>query len=194
VTNLCRWQDFYTRAGGPMRFGGEASYRLAASFLKDCASIEDWGAGACWLRQYVYEYGPPGRDHPPRYVSIDGSGPHVDVLIDLVDYHSECEGICLRHVLEHDENWQIILGNALESFRKRLIIVLSTGLEESDTELSFNERIGVPNIALCRGQVQEILAGYSHTILEFGHETAIFVSADGVEHKKAVAVALKAAE
>jgi hypothetical protein len=177
MTNLCRWHDFYDKAAGPVRFGQDRSYRIAAAFLKDCDHVQDWGCGTGWLRQYVQG----------EYFGIDGSGPHADEWADLVEYKSEAEGICLRHVLEHNDDWRVILANALGSFRRRLVIVLSTGLADEDVELSFNKRIGVPDIALCRGEFESACKALSHTIIvEPDGETFVFVSAKGVAHKRAV--------
>jgi hypothetical protein len=180
MTNLCRWHDFYEKSAGPVRFGRDRSYRIAAEFLNDCATVEDWGAGTCWLRQYVRG----------QYLGIDGSGPHAQLWMDLVDYKSECQGICLRHVLEHNDDWRVILTNALGSFRKRLVIVLSTGLADEDTELSFDERIGVPDIALCRRELALALSKFSFSII-VEQETFIFVSAKVTGHERAVERAMK---
>jgi hypothetical protein len=180
VTNLCRWHDFYEQSAGPVRFGRDRSYRIAAGFLNDCDTVEDWGAGTCWLRQYIHGH----------YLGIDGSGPHAGLWADLVDYKSQCQGICLRHVLEHNDEWRTILANALGSFRKRLVIVLSTGLADEDVELSFDERIGVPDIALCRDELQTMLEALPHTII-VEHETFIFVSAKKAGHIAAVDRAMK---
>jgi hypothetical protein len=178
MTNLCRWHDFYEKASGPQRFGHDRSYRIAAAFLKDCATVQDWGCGACWLRQYVDD---------ERYLGIDGSGPHAQLWMDLVDYRSECQGICLRHVLEHNDDWRAILANALASFRKRMVIVLSTGLADHDVELSFDDRIGVPDIALSRSELALQLSKFSFTIIEEPDgETFIFVSRRAAGHDKAV--------
>jgi len=182
MTNLCRWHDFYEKAQGPQRFGGDRSYRIAAAFLKGCAIVQDWGCGACWLRQYV----------DGEYLGIDGSGPHAQLWRDLVDYRSEAQGICLRHVLEHNDDWRIILANAVQSFTKRMVIVLSTPLSDNEVELSFDDRIGVPDIALCRGELIDMLGAKASTIVESGTETFVFVSARKVGHDKAVDAALQA--
>ena len=185
MTNLSKWHDFYTNASGPIRFGNERSYRVAAEFLKDCATVQDWGCGTCWLRQYIHG----------EYLGIDGSGPHVDEWADLVEYTSEAEGICLRHVLEHNDDWRLILANALASMRKRLVIVLSVPLADEDIELSFNEYNSAPHISLCQSELMEMVfkapakTVARGSIVELGSETCVFVSVD-VEHDKAVEAAL----
>ena len=186
MTNLCKWHDFYMKASGPVCFGGDRSYRIAGEFLKDCSRVEDWGAGTCWLRQYI----------AGEYVGIDGSGPHVEVMADLVDYTSEVEGICLRHVLEHNDEWRAILTNALGSMRKRLVIILSVPLAETDTEVSFDESVGMPHISLCQKELMEMVMklppakdAVRADITQIGTETYVFVSMD-VEHEQAVAKAV----
>jgi hypothetical protein len=49
-------------------------------------------------------------------------------MADLTEYVSECEGIVLRHVLEHSYEWTKILDCAVASFTRRLIVILFTPL------------------------------------------------------------------
>jgi hypothetical protein len=100
-------------------YGGRGSYQIAGAFLSSCLTVEDWGCG----------YG-TFRDHctAQRYIGVDGSlSPAADRLVDLLTYRSSVEGILLRHVLEHNPTgWDHILRNAVESFSKRLVLVIFT--------------------------------------------------------------------
>ena len=97
--------------------------------LETCQSIEDWGCGMAWARRHV----PEG-----RYKGIDGSpaaGPFADVICDLRDYKPDPapDGIFMRHILEHNEDWPVILGNVMNSFRKRFVLVGFTPWSEGET-------------------------------------------------------------
>lgn len=119
-----KWAPRY-RARGPQaqgdgaKYGGAASYQLAAVFLEDCEKVEDWGCGFGTFRRFCLS---------PTYVGIDGSdSPAADVIADLREYRSETEGILLRHVLEHNSaGWRRILSNAVESFTKKMVLVIYT--------------------------------------------------------------------
>jgi hypothetical protein len=95
--------------------------------LETCESIEDWGCGMAWGRRYA----PPG-----RYKGIDGSpaaAPFADVICDLRDWETSVDGIFMRHVLEHNLDFDVILGNAMRSFRKRLVVVGFTPWSDGET-------------------------------------------------------------
>jgi glycosyltransferase involved in cell wall biosynthesis len=98
--------------------GGDTTYERSAAYLDGVGLIEDWGCGPAYFKRFV----PAG-----CYRGIDRSpSPDCDVVADLASYTSAADGILLRHVLEHDVNWRRILHNALASFRRRLVVVLST--------------------------------------------------------------------
>ncbi len=108
--------------------------------------MEDWGCGQCWFRRYL--------NPSVRYKGIDGSrGTGLDELADLTTYTSRTEGILLRHVLEHNSAWEAILTNALQSFTKRLVIVLFTPFAETTRQLAFNVTIQVPDIAFAKADL-----------------------------------------
>jgi hypothetical protein len=100
-------------------YGGDGSYQIAAAFLSNCLTVEDWGCGHGTFRDHCTAR---------HYVGIDGSlSPAADLLVDLRNYRSNVEGILLRHVIEHNPNgWERILSNAIESFSKRLVLVFFT--------------------------------------------------------------------
>jgi len=64
---------------------------------------------------------------PGKYIGIDGSDtPFASRIADLRTYRSKAEGILIRHVLEHNYDWEAILAGAVESFQKKLCLILFT--------------------------------------------------------------------
>jgi hypothetical protein len=117
---LCIWD--YSSLTEPVPYGEETTYGRGLGWLKDCRVVEDWGCGPAWGRRFV----PEG-----HYVGIDSSpSKFIDKLCDLRDYHSDADGIFIRHVLEHNHDWRKILQNAVESFTKRLVLVIFTPFSE----------------------------------------------------------------
>jgi len=102
-----------------VRYGSVDSYRLAAVFLEDCKEVEDWGCGFGDFRKFCLS---------PKYIGLDGSeSPAAHAVVDLRKYTSNVEGILVRHVLEHNPaGWRQIFMNALESFSKRMVLVIYT--------------------------------------------------------------------
>lgn len=113
------WDSHYSQLTEPLQYGDDASYQIAADFVRGHGLVEDWGCGGGWLRTFL--------DGIP-YRGIDGStSPFADVHADLAHYLSvDADCIVLRHVLEHSLRWSEILDNAIASFRSRLCIVLFT--------------------------------------------------------------------
>jgi hypothetical protein len=122
VNNLDKWDRIY---GGMVKgdygaFGNVETYERAKAFLKDCAKIEDRGCG----RAFFSTLFPAG-----QVINIDGTqNPNVDIHADLEEYRSVVPGIMMRHVLEHNYQWQKVLACAVESFTERMVLVLYTPL------------------------------------------------------------------
>jgi hypothetical protein len=137
------WAALFASNRDAFPFGDTLTYEKAAAFLGGLESVEDWGCGQSWFRRYL--------NPAVRYKGIDGSqASGLDELADLTTYTSRTEGILLRHVLEHNSGWEAILKNALQSFTKRLVIVLFTPFAETTRQLAFNPTIQVPDIAFAR--------------------------------------------
>lgn len=101
------------------RYATEDTYRLSAGWLKDCATVADWGGSTGFF----------GTCLPPSvaYTVVDGTLQVTDqVLADLLTYREPSDGILLRHVLEINVDWRTILRNALAAFRQRLVVVTHT--------------------------------------------------------------------
>jgi len=102
----------------------------AAKFFRKLRirTIEDWGCGRGGFQDYLRWY--------QRYVGIDGSKTkYADITADLVDYTSRVDAIHIRHVLEHNPEWETILTNAICSFRKRLVLTIFTPFQPDHTKV-----------------------------------------------------------
>jgi hypothetical protein len=131
---LGMWKKTYQKGRKPASrlFGGghhETAWRAAKFFNRpEVQLVEDWGCGFCGFKDYITEH--------QRYRGIDGSSPHADVLTDLVRYKSDdADAILIRHVLEHNPDWRIILQNAVESTRRLLVLVLFTPFDLKKTRV-----------------------------------------------------------
>jgi len=101
------------------QYGAEETYRLAAEWLKDCATVADWGGAAGCFRDYL--------PASVEYTLVDGTVQSAEqVLANLTTYRESSDGILLRHVLDNTHEWEPILFNALASFRKRMVVVTFT--------------------------------------------------------------------
>jgi hypothetical protein len=156
--NAGKWNNWYVGIEEPAAYGNTPSYEMGAAWLKNCKTVEDWGCGKGWFSTFV---------KPDRYRGIDGSKtPFANEVVDLTQYHSQVEGIFMRHVLEHDFRWAEILDNALESFTKRMFLVLFTPLADTTGDIEFEDPPGVPNIAFRLSDLTDRMDG-----LEVEHET-----------------------
>src|SRR5512146_2442006 len=131
------------------QLGDDSTYRKAAAFL-DGGPVEDWGCGTCYARQFFTQ----------PYTGVDGTGDYADRVADLREYKSQCHGILLRHVLEHNFEWPDILRNALASCRK-LAIVLFTPLAETTKLIRMDAVVVVPVLSLGRAELTAMLPRYT---------------------------------
>lgn len=171
--NTARWAHRYAGVDAPQPYGDSVTYRVGAEFLADCGSVEDWGCGLGWLRNFV---------PADRYVGVDGSASRfADRVVDLETYRSDADGIFMRHVLEHNYRWERILDNALASFRHRFVLVTFTPYGETTREIAFNDDPGVPDLSFAKGDLTRHLAGLGWreetyvTDTQYGTETVYLV-------------------
>jgi len=138
-----RWSSWYDQieAGdSPQPYGDTVSYSLGADWLKDCSTVEDWGCGMGWARSLF---------DPSQYRGLDGSvNPFVDKVVDLTLYRSNppVPGIFMRHVLEHNWDWERMLDNALASFTQRMALILFTPMAEVTHQIPDMEGCGGINV------------------------------------------------
>lgn len=128
----------------PESYGDNTTYVFGAEFLSDCESVEDWGCGRGWARQFFSDVSYVGVD-----MGVDGQvtdNPFADKLVDLTQYTSDVDGILLRHVLEHNYEWRKILANALASAKKKVYVVTYT--EFHDEQETLWEYKGIPTLRL----------------------------------------------
>ena len=174
MSNLNKWNRWYRGLEEPESYGDTASYQMGANFLANCESIQDWGCGKGWFRRFV---------EPHAYIGIDGSQtPFADVQVDLTEYRSKPEGIFMRHVLEHDYGWGAILNNAIESFQKRMVLVIFTPFSPEGTDqIAFADDPGVPDISFKMSDLTDCFDGlaWSMKVIEsatqYGQETLFFL-------------------
>jgi hypothetical protein len=118
------WNGFYASEGNRRRrgwYGVPTTMKLAAKFLNmpEIVTVEDWGCGFGGFRRFLAKH--------QEYVGVDGSeSPGATVNADLTQYRSEPDGLLLRHVLEHNPDWSLILDNALASFERRMVLIIFT--------------------------------------------------------------------
>lgn len=172
------WDTVHGALTEPQPYGDVTTYGLAAWWMHDggCALVEDWGCGGGALSEWIH------RDHSVRYRGIDGSDtPFAHEHADLREYRSVTEGIVVRHVLEHNYDWRVILDNAVASYTKRLAVVLFTPLVGEthvlNTEPEYGDR---PVIAFA---LRDLLDAYGDVVPDivtvtspwshFGSETLI---------------------
>lgn len=125
---LGRWNRYFVRKDRTIKphvMGDPHTAKLAAQWLdrSDVTTIEDWGSGHGGFREFVSD----------RQIctNVDGSeSPHTDKVVDLRFYQSEVDAIHLRHVLEHNHNWHLVVDSLVKSFKVCAVITLFTPLVE----------------------------------------------------------------
>lgn len=149
---LGKWDKWYTNISkkdiGAFLYGDTETYKHASSFLSDMKKVEDWGCGTGGFKRY----------YQGKYIGIDGSNnPFVDKVVDLRKYKSKVDGIIMRHVLEHNYDWESILQNAIESFQKKFCLILFTPFGIKTKEIAHNLKYGVdvPDISFKRSDIEK---------------------------------------
>jgi hypothetical protein len=175
-----KWNNWYKELNKnnltSFRYGDTVTYAMGFNFLKLCSSIEDWGCGTGGFKRFF------NSDTNCKYIGIDGSiTPFSDIKADLVNYRSNVDGIFMRHVLEHNYNWDIILDNACKSFKKKFYLVLFTPFSEKTKQISHNEAYGVdvPDISF---KIEDITNIITKNNCEYKMETIKTDTGYGIEH------------
>jgi len=174
-SNLGKWNSWYAGVTlddiGAFRYSDTETYQMAADFLSDLDSVEDWGCGTGGFKRVCKS----------PYVGLDGSNtPFADKIVDLCDYRSSVDGVMMRHVLEHNYQWKKILSNAVASARKKMCLVIFTPFQADGTkELAHNKPHGVdvPDLAFKKEDIEAFFAGCS-----FECKSLATASGYGVEH------------
>ena len=105
-----------------VRYGSESSYIVGMSWLDECLEVEDWGCSKAYSKRYCRG----------QYRGIDGTPGAADEVAELNSYRSSTPGLFMRHVLEHNEDWRLILQNALDSFTQRMVLIVHRDFADED--------------------------------------------------------------
>ncbi len=183
---LGKWNRWYKdiKEMGSFRYGDTITYKLAADFLADTKEVEDWGCGTGGFKRF----------YNGKYTGMDGSSnPFVDKVADLREYRSSVEGIVMRHVLEHNNDWKKVLENAIASFNKKLCIIIFTPFSEDITKvIKDNHRYGVdvPDISFAKYDIEDHFKGLKwrmethKTRTGYGIEYIYYIEKNTEEMKK----------
>lgn len=182
---LGKWDKWYRniKSMSSFRYGDTITYRLAAGFMADIGEIEDWGCGTGGFKRF----------YKGKYTGVDGSfNPFVDKVVDLREYQSSVDGIVMRHVLEHNYDWKLVLENAVASFNKKLCIILFTPFGPETKEMAHNIKYGVdvPDISFNQKELESFFNGLKwkmrsyETKTSYGVEHVYFVERNIIEKEK----------
>jgi hypothetical protein len=172
-SNVDKWNGWYENLDGntPSAFvySDTVTYTKGYEFLNDCQVIEDWGCGAGGFKRFF-------NDNQIKYIGIDGSiTPFSDIKADLTTYKSTTEGIFMRHIIEHNYEWEKILHNSFSSFTKKMCLVLFTPFSENTLEIAHNltHGVDVPDMSFSKNELLLIIDSYSlkYTIEELKTST-----------------------
>lgn len=164
-SNSGKWDNWFRASDAAEAFGDTESYQVGADYLADCEKVEDWGCGKGWFSKFR-----------PDSVGIDGSqSPFASRVVNLEAYTSSVDGIFMRHVLEHNYEWKRILRNALQSFNKKMVLIIFTPWSDGETkEIRFVERVGVPDLALGKDELVGMLDGLEWELIELTSPKTIY--------------------
>ena len=150
-SNISKWDGWYENVNSEImsafRYADTITYRMAAAFMVDVKEVEDWGCGTGGFKRF----------YRGKYTGIDGSRtPFADKIVDLCNYESNVDGIVIRHVLEHNYQWEKILEAAVRSFTKKLCVILFTPFSDTTKEIAHNRQHGVdvPDLSFCREDIE----------------------------------------
>lgn len=157
-----KWNEWYKNLKkddiGSFRYGDTPTYNMGYLFLKTCNKIEDWGCGSGGFKRFFMN------EESDKYIGIDGSKtPFSDIKADLREYTSSIDGIFMRHILEHNYEWNLILDNACRSFNKKMCLILFTPFSDKTREIAHNLRHGVdvPDMSFNKQDLLDIFEKYN---------------------------------
>lgn len=157
---------------GQVHYGHDYSYAIPCQWFDEVGGLlEDWGCGCAMAKAFVKKC---------RYLGIDGSAnEYADRCgVDLRDYVSTADCILLRDVLDHNVEWEKVLQNALNSFQKRMVIVVfrALGPETKVVFVNTSEKYpGVPDLQFCRTDLLKHIQPYLVREEQFANETLFFL-------------------
>lgn len=167
MSNIGKWNKIYESRPYNWPYGPQITYLLALDFLSTCKSVQDWGCGANWFKTLAKSL----NTYPHMKITgVDGSGKQCDRIEDLTKFNPDPkpEGILLRHVLEHNYDWEKILRNALSSATKKIAIVLFTPFSETiqkaEPDYIFENGDTCPNLSFPKESLLGIVTDAGFTV------------------------------
>ncbi len=168
-SRLGLWDKTYQGDHPRMVYHDASTAKIAGQFLREkyILSVEDWGCGFGGFQKYIGAH--------QSYRGIDGShSQYASKVVDLVEYTSSVDAIHMRHVLEHNPDWESILKNAIASFQKRMILTLFTPFQTKTRVLqryeNFNNTgVEMIDIGFCKEDLTAIFSTVKWTLLENIH-------------------------
>lgn len=182
MSNVGKWDRWYdgVTLDEPQTYGDDATYRMGAEFLRGCDPIYDLGCGKGGFWSTLHAMGLNN-----MVLGVDGSQtPFAGRIVDLTTFADRpAPGVFMRHVLEHNYEWEKILRNAVQLFTGRMVLVLFTPLQPETKQIAWNEDPGVPDIGFAAADIERLLEdhglsytrGTYRTGTQYGEETVFFV-------------------
>ena len=135
-SKLGLWNNVYENeaVNFGIMYGDDYTAKLASEWLNQdsITTIEDWGCGYGGFKNFIAPH--------QTYIGVDGSNtPFADKIVDLSMYETQVDAIHLRHVIEHNQNWKIILENFLSGFTKKAVLTLFTPFMAETTTVAAYE-------------------------------------------------------
>lgn len=162
------WFWDYSHLTEPFPYGPDTTYEAAAKFL-EYGPVEDWGCGTAYARKFF----------PNGYVGIDNAPPFADFRQDLRSRHPNYP-VLLRHVLEHNSDWEQILENALPAKKLAIVVFTPFGPETKVINWTENARGRVPDISFCKAELTRHFPSFTEqefeTGIAYGKETLFCVT------------------
>ena len=183
LSNMNKWNDHYKNLDptepGPFDLYTD-SFKLGAEWLSGCKEVEDWGCGKGAFADIATKL---------KVTSLDGSKtPFADKIVDLAKYKSSVDGIFMRSVAEHNFQWEEILTNLAESFKKKAFVQFYTPMNNETNEallIQFSPgfkdipELSIPSKVweniLLKNKIKWKKKKFSST-LAYGEETCYFLS------------------
>jgi hypothetical protein len=176
MSNVGKWSKRYSGNTKQIPYGNTVTYAMAAEFL-DGMTVEDWGCGYAWFKTL----------HNGEYIGVDGTQTQwSDVVDDLSTRKSSVQGIMMRHVLEHNSEWEKILSNVLDSAQERIALIVFTPNGKGE-EIGYTEALDIYDYAINHATITKMIkdAGWTakkstnKTETQYGVETVWLAERNG---------------
>ena len=152
-----KWEPWFREEPNPRSFGDTESYGIACEMLDSHGVVEDWGCGCAYAKRFF---------KLASYIGVDGSySEHCDIVDDLRTRESNPDGILLRHILEHNIQWESLLVNAMNCTKSKLVIVFFLPFGTIEGEHKADDR-GIVTFSLRRDAVFDVLKHQNFSVSE----------------------------